>query len=72
MVNFFNNFVSCSDSATLPQVAGKWVGPHSGQVREGLAWDSHLLLSTDHLDHIKKVAGAGAVGLGGDFDGVTM
>ena len=47
MVNFFSNFVSCSDSATLPQVA-------------------------DHLDHIKKVAGAGAVGLGGDYDGVTM
>ncbi|XP_021076393.1 dipeptidase 1 [Mus pahari] len=47
MVNFFNKFVSCSDSATLPQVA-------------------------DHLDHIKKVAGARAVGLGGDYDGVTM
>ncbi|XP_059987406.1 dipeptidase 1 isoform X1 [Lagenorhynchus albirostris] len=25
----------------------------------------------DHLDHIKKVAGAGAVGLGGDYDGVS-
>ncbi|XP_047702253.1 dipeptidase 1 isoform X2 [Prionailurus viverrinus] len=25
----------------------------------------------DHLDHIKKVAGAGAVGFGGDFDGVS-
>lgn len=46
MVNFYNQFVSCSDSATLSQVA-------------------------DHLDHIKKVAGAGAVGLGGDYDGVT-
>lgn len=30
-----------------------------------------MLLPTDHLDHIKKVAGAGAVGLGGDYDGVT-
>ncbi|XP_031193259.1 dipeptidase 1 [Mastomys coucha] len=46
MVNFYSNFVSCSDSATLSQVA-------------------------DHLDYIKKVAGAGAVGLGGDYDGVT-
>lgn len=46
MVNFYNQFVSCSDSATLSQVA-------------------------DHLDHIKTVAGAGAVGLGGDYDGVT-
>nr|XP_019596080.1 PREDICTED: dipeptidase 1 isoform X2 [Rhinolophus sinicus] len=25
----------------------------------------------DHLDHIKAVAGAGAVGFGGDFDGVS-
>lgn len=46
MVNFYSNFVSCSDSATLSQVA-------------------------DHLDYIKKEAGAGAVGLGGDYDGVT-
>lgn len=46
MVNFYSEFVSCSSSATLSQVA-------------------------NHLDHIKKVAGAGAVGLGGDYDGVT-
>lgn len=46
MVNFYSEFVSCSSSATLSQVA-------------------------DHLDHIKKVAGPGAVGLGGDYDGVT-
>lgn len=25
----------------------------------------------DHMDHIKNVAGPGAVGLGGDYDGVT-
>ena len=24
----------------------------------------------DHLDHIKRIAGAGAVGLGGDYDGI--
>lgn len=24
----------------------------------------------DHLDHIRKIAGAGSVGLGGDFDGI--
>nr|XP_044990707.1 dipeptidase 1 [Jaculus jaculus] len=46
MVNFYNDYVSCTEKATLSQVA-------------------------DHLDYIKKVAGAGAVGLGGDFDGVT-
>lgn len=46
MVNFYNDYVSCRQEATLSQVA-------------------------DHLDHIKKVAGAGAVGFGGDFDGVS-
>jgi len=25
----------------------------------------------DHLDHIKKIAGAAHVGIGGDFDGIT-
>ncbi|GAB1293770.1 Dipeptidase 1 [Apodemus speciosus] len=29
------------------------------------------LVPSDHLDHIKNVAGPGAVGLGGDYDGVT-
>lgn len=33
--------------------------------------DANLSQVADHLDHIKKVAGAQAVGLGGDFDGVT-
>ncbi|XP_042294702.1 dipeptidase 1 isoform X2 [Sceloporus undulatus] len=46
MVNFYNDYVSCSRQANLTQVA-------------------------DHLDHVKRVAGAGAVGFGGDYDGVT-
>lgn len=29
-----------------------------------------LVLSTDHIDHIKKVAGIDYVGLGSDYDGV--
>ncbi|XP_070617876.1 dipeptidase 1 [Erythrolamprus reginae] len=45
MVNFYNDYVSCSSSATLAQVA-------------------------DHMDHIKRIAGAKAVGIGGDYDGV--
>uniref|UniRef100_H0WQU6 Dipeptidase n=2 Tax=Otolemur garnettii TaxID=30611 RepID=H0WQU6_OTOGA len=46
MVNFYNDYVSCTQEANLTQVA-------------------------DHLDHIRKVAGAEAVGFGGDFDGVS-
>ncbi|OWK56743.1 Dipeptidase 1 [Lonchura striata] len=45
MVNFYNAYVTCSDKATLSDVA-------------------------DHMDHVKKVAGAQAVGFGGDYDGV--
>ncbi|KAK2853935.1 hypothetical protein Q5P01_006596 [Channa striata] len=46
MVNFYNDYVTCSRTAKLSDVA-------------------------DHFDHIKKVAGAGVVGFGGDYDGVT-
>ncbi|XP_059215519.1 dipeptidase 1 isoform X1 [Centropristis striata] len=46
MVNFYNDYVTCSKTAKLSDVA-------------------------DHFDHIKKVGGAGIVGFGGDYDGVT-
>ncbi|XP_061889556.1 dipeptidase 1 isoform X3 [Entelurus aequoreus] len=46
MVNFYNDYVTCSQTATLSDVA-------------------------DHFDHIRKVAGAGIIGFGGDYDGVT-
>ncbi|KAL9839731.1 LOW QUALITY PROTEIN: dipeptidase 1 [Geothlypis trichas] len=46
MVNFYNAYVTCSDKATLSDVA-------------------------DHMDYVKKVAGAQAVGFGGDYDGVS-
>ncbi|XP_051918499.1 dipeptidase 1 [Hippocampus zosterae] len=45
MVNFYNDYVSCSHTATIADVA-------------------------DHFDHIRKVAGAGIIGFGGDYDGV--
>lgn len=28
-------------------------------------------MPTDHMDYVKKVAGAQSVGFGGDYDGVT-
>ncbi|XP_028257942.1 dipeptidase 1 [Parambassis ranga] len=46
MVNFYNDYVTCSKTAKLSDVA-------------------------DHFDHIKRVGGAGIVGFGGDYDGVT-
>uniref|UniRef100_A0A672ZWN2 Dipeptidase n=1 Tax=Sphaeramia orbicularis TaxID=375764 RepID=A0A672ZWN2_9TELE len=46
MVNFYNDYVTCSPFANLSNVA-------------------------DHFDHIKTVGGAGILGFGGDYDGVT-
>ncbi|GAB0195392.1 dipeptidase 1 [Grus japonensis] len=46
MVNFYNDYVTCEDTATLADVA-------------------------NHMDYVKKVAGAQSVGFGGDYDGVT-
>ncbi|KAJ7399235.1 Dipeptidase 1 [Pitangus sulphuratus] len=46
MVNFYNEYVTCKDTATLTDVA-------------------------NHMDYVKKVAGAQSVGFGGDYDGVT-
>jgi membrane dipeptidase len=31
-----------------------------------------LAHATDHMDHIRKVAGPDHVGIGGNFDGITM
>ncbi|KAM8894371.1 dipeptidase 1 [Spinachia spinachia] len=46
MVNFYNDYVTCSKTAKISDVA-------------------------DHFDHIKTVGGAGIIGFGGDYDGVT-
>ncbi|NXV16559.1 DPEP1 Dipeptidase, partial [Cepphus grylle] len=73
MVNFYNNYVTCRDTATLADVAGEggaWAGrgvavspPNPAQPIPSAP--------TDHMDHVKKVAGALYVGFGGDYDGVT-
>lgn len=71
MVNFYNDYVACKMEANLSQVAGRWVPADAWLGAGRLSQDPHLLPPPDHLDHIKKVAGAGAVGFGGDFDGVS-
>ncbi len=50
----------------------------AAQRREFDAWrratprpPAHLADVADHIDHIRKVAGANHVGIGGDFDGIT-
>lgn len=71
MINFYNQYVTCSNTATLADVAGEAVG------RDEVGAHCHLIPSpgpsvpTDHMDHVKKVAGIESVGFGGDYDGVT-
>lgn len=85
MVNFYPGFLSAewrawdrarSDAAKAAGVAANEYGARSpGPL---LAWDrTHpeppVAVSTvaDHLDHIARVAGHDAVGLGGDYDGIN-
>lgn len=42
-----------------------------GQAVEGLSGPTPAASPADHLDYIKNVAGAEAVGFGGDYDGVS-
>ncbi|NXV33854.1 DPEP1 Dipeptidase, partial [Rissa tridactyla] len=73
MINFYNNYVTCRDTATLADVAGE-AGTWAGGGGVGDSVPPTLLIPcapTDHMDHVKKVAGAQYVGFGGDYDGVT-
>ncbi|KFP73360.1 Dipeptidase 1, partial [Acanthisitta chloris] len=67
MVNFYNAYVTCADTATLSDVAGEVVSRRVGCGSDALT----PLTLADHMDHIKKVAGAQSVGFGGDYDGVS-
>ncbi|NXP95819.1 DPEP1 Dipeptidase, partial [Passerina amoena] len=69
MVNFYNAYVTCSDKAKLSDVAGEGVPGWPGVAASPLPC-SPPCPPTDHMDHVKKVAGAQAVGFGGDYDGV--
>ncbi|NWY65635.1 DPEP1 Dipeptidase, partial [Erithacus rubecula] len=71
MVNFYNSYVTCSDKANLSNVAGEEVPGWVGGGSDPPALLTPVPLPTDHLDYVKKVAGPGAVGFGGDYDGVT-
>jgi membrane dipeptidase len=53
-----------SDRAALRREADAWRAAHPAPVVT-------ISQVADHLDHIKQVAGAGHIGIGGDFDGIT-
>lgn len=68
MVNFYPWFISCSNQASLSQVAGEQA---SGVYASPPAvFSAFTCRYTDHIDYIRKVAGVKHVGIGSDFDGI--
>ena len=85
MVTFVPAFISpeivahaTRRQAAADQVRDRAMGDTAGVRRDMAAWDAAnpvpratLAQVADHIDHIKRVAGADHVGIGGDFDGIT-
>ncbi|NXD73745.1 DPEP1 Dipeptidase, partial [Eolophus roseicapillus] len=71
MVNFYKAYVTCGETATLKDVAGEAGARVGGVSVPPLPAHPVPLAPTDHMDHVKKVAGAQSVGFGGDYDGVS-
>lgn len=73
MVNFYNDYVTCSQKANISDVAGKeprCEGTAAVKAGWSLTFISRSFFHADHFDHIKKVGGAEIIGFGGDYDGV--
>lgn len=85
MVTFVPGFVSqkvanhsAALSALRDSVAKRYPNDNDAQFKAVAAWReaNPVPIATiddvaDHLDHIKQVAGAAHVGMGGDYDGIT-
>jgi len=85
MVNFFSGFVvprNAELAETMFRVRRELNAKSSNQAEADRAFDQWkrenpmqkgtILDVVDHIDHIVKIAGIDHVGLGSDFDGVTM
>ncbi len=85
MMTFVPGFVSqtvanygAQVTAVRDSIAKRFPNNNDAQFKAVAAWrETHPTpIATindvaDHLDHIKKIAGAAHVGIGGDFDGIT-
>jgi membrane dipeptidase len=80
MVTFVPSFIAPESGKLYPQLAAmaKTYGNDSAAMRKARAEfrkthpepKATLSMVADHIDHIRKVAGIDAIGLGGDFDGI--
>ncbi len=85
MVTFVPGFVSqtvanhgAALTAVRDSIAKRYPGDNDAQFKATAAWRERnptpiatISDVADHLDHIKQVAGAAHVGMGGDYDGIT-
>jgi len=85
MMTFVPGFVSqavanygAQVTAVRDSIATRFPNDNDAQFKAVAAWrETHptpiatISDVADHLDHIKKIAGAAHVGIGGDFDGIT-
>jgi membrane dipeptidase len=85
MMTFVPGFVSqtvanygAQVTAVRDSIATRFPNNNDAQFKAVAAWrETHptpiatISDVADHLDHIKKIAGAAHVGIGGDFDGIT-
>jgi membrane dipeptidase len=85
MVTFVPGFISPEVAAhaarrqtAVATIRDRAMGDTAGVRRDLAGWDAAnpvpratLAQVADHIDHIRRVAGADHVGIGGDFDGIT-
>jgi membrane dipeptidase len=84
MVNFFSGFVVPESGTKMRRVRAEMLAKYPDQTARAKAMDewfklegSNLARGTfrdvvDHIDHLVKVGGIDHVGIGSDFDGITM
>jgi len=69
MVNFYPIFISCNETASITNVAGK--KNNCAQTAKTPDANFNPFDSTEHINHIRAVAGVDHVGLGAGFDGIN-
>jgi membrane dipeptidase len=84
MVNFFSGFVVPESGRKMRQVRAEMLAKYPDRIARSKAMDdwfksegAKLARGTyrdvaNHIDHLVKVAGIDHVGIGSDFDGITM
>ena len=86
MAVFFSGFVVAETAAAMTGMFAEWrrirrelagdetaIDARMAEIEEGLQLDLGTVADViDHIEHIAEIAGVDAVGLGSDFDGMTM